>query len=80
MRELPKLAGEGLITSFSHLFGFDYYIYRFANVAGKSLTHGVIHKLICQLNNGNNLELLSDGTPKKGYRRGGLRKCHAACL
>ena len=62
-----KLAGEGLITSFSHLFGFDYYIYRFANVAGKSLTHGVIHKLICKLNNGNNLELLSDGTPKKGY-------------
>ncbi|MEM4089042.1 MAG: NAD-dependent epimerase/dehydratase family protein, partial [Candidatus Micrarchaeaceae archaeon] len=33
-----KLASEGLITSFSNLFGMRYYIYRFANVVGKNGT------------------------------------------
>lgn len=37
-----KLASEALITSFSHLYGMDYYIYRFANVIGRNATHGVV--------------------------------------
>ncbi len=63
-----KLASEGLITAFSHLFGFNYYIYRFANVVGKNQTHGVIIDFIKKLRaNSNELEVLGNGTQKKAY-------------
>ena len=51
-----------------HLYGFDYYIYRFANVAGENLTHSVILDLIGRLNKSRKtLDVLGDGTQKKGY-------------
>jgi UDP-glucose 4-epimerase len=63
-----KLASEGLITSFSHLYGFDHYIYRFANVVGNNLTHSVILDLIGKLKkNRKTLEILGDGRQRKGY-------------
>ncbi len=63
-----KLASEGLITSFSHLFGMKYYIYRFANVVGKNATHGVIIDFARKLKKNNKeLEVLGDGKQKKSY-------------
>jgi UDP-glucose 4-epimerase len=63
-----KLASEGLVTSFSHLYDMDYYIYRFANVTGRNLTHTVVHSFISKLNeDSRNLHVFSDGTPVKGY-------------
>jgi len=37
-----KLAGEGLISAYSHLFGLQAWIYRFANITGTRGNHGVI--------------------------------------
>ncbi len=63
-----KLASEALITSFSHLFGINYYIYRFANVVGKNQTHGVIIDFIKKLKaNKEELEVLGNGLQKKAY-------------
>ncbi|MEM4122030.1 MAG: NAD-dependent epimerase/dehydratase family protein [Candidatus Micrarchaeaceae archaeon] len=63
-----KLASEGLITSFSNLFGMRYYIYRFANVVGKNGTHGVIIDFVNKLRrNKSMLEVLGDGRQRKSY-------------
>lgn len=63
-----KLASEGLITAFSHLYGLDYYIYRFANVIGKNSTHGVVLDFIRKLKkNPRTLEVLGNGRQRKSY-------------
>ena len=63
-----KLASEGLITAFSHLFGMRYYIYRFANVVGRNATHGVILDFAKQLGiNKKELVVLGNGKQKKSY-------------
>ncbi len=63
-----KLACEGLITAFSHLYGIRYYIYRFANVVGKNATHGVISDFAKKLKkNKDELEVLGNGRQKKSY-------------
>lgn len=63
-----KLASEGLITAFSHLYGMSYYIYRFANVVGKNMTHGAVFDFAEKLmKNGNELEVLGNGQQKKSY-------------
>jgi UDP-glucose 4-epimerase len=63
-----KLASEGLITAYAHLFGFRYYIYRFANVVGKNLTHGVIVDFAKKLEkNKKELEVLGNGLQRKSY-------------
>lgn len=63
-----KLAGEGLITSFSHLFGMRHYIFRFANVVGKNSTHGVALDFARRLRlNPRRLVVLGDGRQRKSY-------------
>lgn len=63
-----KLAGEGLLTSFSATFGFQVWIYRFANIIGSRGTHGVIFDFIHKLKkNPAELEILGDGTQCKSY-------------
>lgn len=63
-----KLACEGLITSFSHLFGMRYYIYRFANVVGRNSTHGAILDFARKLQkNSKELEVLGNGKQRKSY-------------
>lgn len=63
-----KLASEGLITAFSHLYGVRYSIFRFANVVGKNLTHGVILDFIRKLEkNKKELEVLGNGKQRKSY-------------
>ena len=63
-----KLASEGLITAFSHLFGVYYYIYRFPNVIGKNATHGIIPDLARKIwDNKTELEVLGNGKQSKSY-------------
>ncbi len=63
-----KLAAEGMITAFSHLFGMNYYIYRFANVVGRNTTHGVVLDFMKRLKeNSKELTVYGDGNQKKSY-------------
>lgn len=63
-----KLASEGLVTAYGHLFGMNYYIYRFANVVGVNGTHGIILDFINKLKaDRNELEVLGNGEQRKSY-------------
>ncbi len=63
-----KLASEGLISAYCHSFGMKSWIFRFANVVGSGLTHGVIFDLINKLySNPQELKVLGDGSQTKPY-------------
>lgn len=63
-----KLAGEGLISAYSHLFGIQAWIFRFANVVGARMGHGVISDFIQKLKkNPKELEILGNGKQEKPY-------------
>lgn len=63
-----KLACEGLITAFCHLFSMQAWIFRFANIVGSRATHGVIFDFINHLKQSpSELEILGDGTQCKPY-------------
>jgi UDP-glucose 4-epimerase len=63
-----KLACEGLVSAFSHIFGMQSWIYRFANIVGSRVTHGVIFDFITKLKlNPGELEILGDGKQSKPY-------------
>lgn len=63
-----KLACEGLISAFCHLFNMQAWIFRFANVVGARASHGVIFDFINKLKqNPTELGILGDGTQEKPY-------------
>jgi UDP-glucose 4-epimerase len=63
-----KLAGEVLITSYSHMFDFTGRVFRFGNVVGPRQTHGVGFDFLHQLlKNPRKLKILGDGTQSKSY-------------
>lgn len=63
-----KLACEALITSYSHTFDMQAWIFRFANIVGPRSTHGVIVDFIRKLReNPTQLEILGDGQQEKSY-------------
>jgi UDP-glucose 4-epimerase len=63
-----KLASEGLISAFCHMFGMSAYIFRLANVVGERQTHGVTYDFIRKLReNSSSLDILGDGTQSKSY-------------
>ncbi|MDD5037923.1 MAG: NAD-dependent epimerase/dehydratase family protein [Dehalococcoidales bacterium] len=63
-----KLAGEGLISAYSHLFGIKAWMFRFANVVGARMGHGVIFDFIQKLKkNPRELEILGDGKQQKPF-------------
>jgi len=63
-----KLACEGLIGAYSHLFGLKAWIFRFANVVGARMGHGVIYDFIQKLRrNPKELEILGDGKQEKPF-------------
>lgn len=63
-----KLAGEGLVSAYSHLFGIQAWIFRFANVIGAGMNHGVIFDFIQKLRkNPKELEILGDGKQEKPF-------------
>jgi UDP-glucose 4-epimerase len=63
-----KLAGEALISSYCHMFGFTGRAFRFGNVVGPRQTHGVGFDFLRRLReNPRRLRILGDGTQSKSY-------------
>jgi len=63
-----KLACEALITSYSHTFDMQAWIFRFANIVGPRSTHGITVDFIQKLQkNSDMLEILGDGKQEKSY-------------
>jgi UDP-glucose 4-epimerase len=63
-----KLGCEALLASYAHTFGLKSLVFRFANIVGPRLRHGVIHDFILKLKaNPRRLEILGDGTQVKSY-------------
>lgn len=63
-----KLACEGMISAFCHMFDMQVWIFRFANVVGVRQTHGVCLDFTRKLKkNSQQLEILGDGTQSKSY-------------
>jgi UDP-glucose 4-epimerase len=63
-----KLACEGMISAYCHLFDMHACIYRFGNVVGGHMWHGVIYDFIQKLkNNPQELEILGDGKQEKNF-------------
>lgn len=63
-----KLASEALISAYSYMNDFNALIFRFPNVIGPRLTHGVIFDFIRKLKkNPNKLTILGNGKQNKQY-------------
>ena len=63
-----KLASEAVINAYSYMKGIDALIFRFPNVVGPRLTHGVIFDFINKLKaDPARLEILGDGKQRKQY-------------
>lgn len=63
-----KLACEGLISAYCHLFNMQAWIFRYGNVIGDRMGHGVIFDFIHKLEqNPKELEILGDGNQEKNY-------------
>lgn len=63
-----KLAVEGLISAFCHIYDMQAWIFRPANIVGRHQTHGVGYDFIRKLKNDpENLQILGDGSQSKSY-------------
>jgi UDP-glucose 4-epimerase len=63
-----KLASEGLISAYCHLFDMQAWIFRFGNVSGSRATHAVLFDFINKLKeNPSELEILGDGTQERPF-------------
>lgn len=63
-----KLGAEALISAFTHMNDLKALIFRFPNVIGSRLTHGVIYDFVCRLKaDPTHLRILGDGTQCKPY-------------
>lgn len=63
-----KLASENFISAYAHMNDLNVVTFRFSNVIGPNLTHGVIYDFVRKLeNNPNELEILGDGNQTKPY-------------
>lgn len=63
-----KLASETLISAYCHMFDLVGTVFRFANVVGVHMTHGVSHDFTRRLHaNPSRLEILGDGNQSKPY-------------
>ena len=74
-----KLAGEGLFCAYAYTHGLRSYVFRFANIIGPNMTHGVIFDFFEKLRaDPSRLEVLGDGLQSKSYLR--TEDCVAAML
>jgi len=63
-----KLACEGFISAYCHMFGMQAWIFRFANIVGKRGTHGILVDFLRKLEKDKkSLEVLGDGRQRKSY-------------
>ena len=65
-----KLASEGFIASYANLYGIKSYIFRFGNVLGDRINHGVIYDFARKLKSDpSKLVVLGNGKQEKNYFR-----------
>ena len=63
-----KLGSEGMISAYTYMNDFHSLVFRFPNVIGPRLTHGVIFDFLNKLRlNNNSLQILGDGKQSKPY-------------
>lgn len=63
-----KLGSEGIISSFAYMNDMSVLVFRFPNVIGPRLTHGVIFDFVKRLKTDpSHLRILGDGTQSKPY-------------
>jgi UDP-glucose 4-epimerase len=63
-----KLACEAMLSAYSHMFGLDVVVFRFANVVGPRQTHGVTYDFVRRLlEDPAKLAILGDGRQSKSY-------------
>lgn len=63
-----KLAGEAIVSAFVGTFGVQAWVFRFGNVVGSRLTHGVIFDFAERLRaDPKRLHILGDGKQSKAY-------------
>ncbi len=74
-----KLAGEALFSAYAYTHGFRVHLFRFANIIGPHMTHGVLYDFFEKLRaDPAHLEVLGDGRQAKSYLR--TEDCVAAML
>jgi len=63
-----KIASEAFISSFCHVYGLRGWMYRFGNVIGARMTHGVIYDFLGRLKQDPSMLLVrGDGRQEKNY-------------
>lgn len=63
-----KISSEAFISCYCHLYGLRGWMFRFGNVLGSRVTHGVIYDFVRKLKeNPRALMILGDGTQEKNY-------------
>ncbi len=65
-----KLAGEAMASAYAHSYGIQSCLFRFANIIGPGMTHGVLYDFFEKLSRDpRRLEVLGDGRQAKSYLR-----------
>ena len=63
-----KIGSEAFISSFCHVYGLRAWMFRFGNVVGARMTHGVIYDFVHKLRNDpTQLLIRGDGRQEKNY-------------
>jgi UDP-glucose 4-epimerase len=63
-----KVAGEALISAYTTLFGIQAWVFRFGNVVGGRMGHGVLYDFIKKLRaNPHELEIIGDGLQERPF-------------
>jgi UDP-glucose 4-epimerase len=61
-----KAAAESYIRTYTSYYGMKSFIFRFVSFTGERYTHGIVYDVLKKLkNNSKEIELFSDGSPKK---------------
>jgi UDP-glucose 4-epimerase len=65
-----KLAAEALFSAYAYSYGFRVHMFRFANIIGPRMTHGILFDFFRKLRTDpTRLEVLGDGRQAKSYLR-----------
>jgi len=74
-----KLAGEGIISSHSNLYGIHATLVRFSNIAGPNMSYGIVRDFVRKLQeNPEELEILGNGLQERNYLH--VEDCISAML
>ncbi|MCI4373397.1 MAG: NAD-dependent epimerase/dehydratase family protein [Thermoplasmata archaeon] len=65
-----KLASEALLSAYAHSYGIRVHLFRFANIIGPGMGHGILPDFLAKLRKEpTRLEVLGDGRQAKSYLR-----------